>query len=80
MYYADILPRLTGEMLGDMLMQLNRPAQALREYQAALKLGPNRLASLLGAVKAARSSGQQAMAKQYTALRYETSGVMPERP
>jgi len=58
MYYADILPRPTGEMLGDMLLQMNRPADALLAYQVALQLAPNRLDSLLGASKAARLAGK----------------------
>ena len=79
MYYADILPRPTGEMLGDMLMQMNRPAEALVAYQAALKLAPNRLDSLLGAIKAAQQEGQQALAERYsTAIRKE-NGLIPDR-
>ena len=80
MYYADILPRPTGEMLGDMLMQMNRPAEALSAYQAALKLAPNRLDSLLGAVKAANLSGHQTIGKQYSAAIREEGGMLPERP
>ncbi len=65
MYYADILPRPTGEMLGDMLLQMSRPKEALAAYQAALKLAPKRLDSLLGAQRAAKLDGQEAIAKQY---------------
>ena len=80
MYYADILPRPTGEMLGDMLVQMNKPAEALTAYQAALKLAPNRLDSLLGAIKAAKLIGQQAIAKQYSAAIREENGLFPARP
>ena len=80
MYYADILPRPTGEMLGDMLVQMNKPAEALTAYQAALKLAPNRLDSLLGVIKAAKLIGQQAIAKQYTAAIREENGLFPARP
>lgn len=42
MYYADILPRPTGEMLGDMLMQMNsRTKRTLQGrayvYKAAIR-------------------------------------------
>jgi hypothetical protein len=80
MYYADILPRPTGEMLGDMLMKMNRPAEALAAYQAALKLAPNRLDSLLGASKAAKLSGQPTLAQRYSAELREENRVLPKRP
>ncbi len=80
MYYADILPRPTGEMLGDMLVQMHKPAEALAAYQAALKLAPNRLDPLLGAIKAAKLSGQKAVGKQYSAVIREENGMFPKRP
>ena len=80
MYYADILPRPTGEMLGDMLMQMHRPAEALAAYQAALKLAPNRLDSLVGAAKAAKQRGQQADVDKYSAAIRQENGLLPERP
>ena len=80
MYYADILPRPTGEMLGDMLMQMHRPAEALAAYQAALKLAPNRLDSLVGATKAAKQYGQQADVDKYSAAIRQENGLLPERP
>ena len=64
MYYADILLRLTGEMLGDMLTKMNRPAEALAAYEAALKLAPNRLDALLRAAEAAKLDGQQTVGEQ----------------
>ncbi len=45
------------EMLGDVLLTLHRPDQALVEYHTALKLSPNRLNGLLGAAEAAGQSG-----------------------
>ena len=43
------------EMLADMLMELKRPVDAVTEYQASLKLSPNRFDSLYGAMRAAAS-------------------------
>jgi hypothetical protein len=37
------------ELLGDMLMQLNRPAEAKAEYRATLTKEPNRRHALRGA-------------------------------
>lgn len=80
MYYADILPRPTGEMLGDMLMQMKRPAEALAAYQAALTLAPNRLDSLLGALKAAEMTGQTAEEEHYNTVLRKENGHRSRRP
>jgi tetratricopeptide (TPR) repeat protein len=66
MYYADVLPRPTGEMLGDMLLQMGRPTEALTAYKDALELAPNRLDSLLGARTAAAQSGDKKLVEEYT--------------
>lgn len=44
------------EMLGDMLMQLHRPAEALVEYKRTLVKEPNRYRSLAGKKRAAEGS------------------------
>jgi len=80
MYYADVLPRPTGEMLGDMLMQMNQPADALIAYQAALRLAPNRLDSLLGASKAAKLAGQSRASMRYASEIRRESGQFALRP
>lgn len=80
MYYADILPRPTGEMLGDMLLQMKRPAESLLAYQAALQLAPNRLDSLLGASKAAKLSGQPSASAQYASEITREHGQLAPRP
>jgi tetratricopeptide (TPR) repeat protein len=73
MYYADILPRPTGEMLGDMLLRMARPAEALQAYKEALELAPNRLDSLIGAKIAAAESGNRDLSQQY-AKKIEAEG------
>ena len=45
------------ELMGDLLMELGRPAEALAEYRLTLEKEPNRYRSLRGAVLAARASG-----------------------
>jgi len=43
------------EQLADMLLELHRPADALKEFEASLKNAPNRFNAVYGAAKAARS-------------------------
>ncbi|MGH9195679.1 MAG: tetratricopeptide repeat protein, partial [Acidimicrobiia bacterium] len=45
------------ELLGELLLELNEPAQALGEFEAALERSPNRLRGLYGAAHAARRAG-----------------------
>jgi tetratricopeptide (TPR) repeat protein len=80
MYYADILPRPTGEMLGDMLLQMNRPADAVLAYREALELAPNRLDSLAGASRAAKLAGQPSVAKEYALKIKKEGGLLAPRP
>jgi tetratricopeptide (TPR) repeat protein len=56
------------EMIADILMEAKRPQQAMAEYQADLKLNPNRFDGLYGAARAAEASGKQADASEYYAL------------
>jgi tetratricopeptide (TPR) repeat protein len=53
------------ELLGDLLLELNRPAQALKAYEQTLATDPGRLRSVYGAAKAAASAGDSAAAKTY---------------
>jgi tetratricopeptide (TPR) repeat protein len=53
------------ELLGDMLLLLNRPTEALAEYRKALEREPNRYRSLEGARKAAVAAGDSGAAAGY---------------
>jgi hypothetical protein len=55
------------ELLGDMLMELKRPREALAEYRATLQREPNRFRTLYGAMRAASLAGDQAAATRYRA-------------
>jgi len=57
-----------GELLGDMLMELGRPGDALVEYRAVLRKEPNRYLTLDGARRAAAASGERTAEESYTAL------------
>jgi tetratricopeptide (TPR) repeat protein len=56
------------EMLGDLLMQLHKPQDALAEYKTALVLSPNRLNGLLSAGEAAEAAGKPDEAKPFYTL------------
>jgi tetratricopeptide (TPR) repeat protein len=68
------------ELLGDMLMELKRPAEALKEYEASQVREPNRYRGLWGAALAASHSGNQAKAKQYFGRLVEIAGKGEPRP
>ena len=70
------------EMLGDMLLELHQPQQALVEYAAALNLSPGRFNGLYGAGMAAEGAGKpEAAAGYYAALLKNTGdGAHSARP
>lgn len=53
------------ELLGDMLVLLGKPAEALEAYEANLRISPNRFKSLYGAGDAAKLAGNSEKAKSY---------------
>jgi tetratricopeptide repeat protein len=53
------------ELLGEMLLQLNRPAEALKEFEASATRDPNRFRGYYGAGLAAQRSGDMAKARSY---------------
>ena len=55
------------EMLADLLLDMNRPEQALAEYEADLKFNPDRFDGLYGAAHAAEMAGKNDQAGTYYA-------------
>lgn len=55
------------EQLGEILLELDRPAEALEAFEAALGRAPNRLVALYGAARAARLAGDPRKARRYYA-------------
>lgn len=53
------------ELLGDMLMEMGRPADALAEYQRTLAKEPNRYRSMYGAMSAAKAAGDPDTERKY---------------
>jgi len=58
-----VLP--AAELLGDLLLELNRPAEALLAYETSLQSAPERFHSLAGAARAAELAGDGVRARRY---------------
>ena len=58
-----ILP--ARELLGDMLVELKRPAEAVKEYEASHLREPERFRGYYGAAQAAEQAGDKATARRY---------------
>jgi len=70
------------ELLGDMLIEMREPAQALAEYEAALKKEPNRFRTVYGAGHAAVLAGNRGKAREYfqQLVKVSAQADKPERP
>jgi hypothetical protein len=70
------------ELVGEMLLQMNRAATALREFEATIKKEPNRFRALYGAARSAALAGDREKAAKYAALLLKTCerGDTPGRP
>ena len=69
------------EMLADILLELNRPAEALVEYEKSLKIDPNRFNGLYGAGQAAELIGNHEDAKvHFVQLLKTCSAAQSRRP
>jgi tetratricopeptide (TPR) repeat protein len=68
------------EMLADMLLEAQRPQDALAEYRQALTLSPNRFNGLNGAGQAAEAAGDRAEASRFYAALVKSGGSGSTRP
>jgi len=77
---GSVLP--ARELLGDLLLELGRPADAVKAYAAALVQQPNRARSLFGAAHAAELAGDVAAARtryrEYLTLMERGDGTRAE--
>jgi hypothetical protein len=53
------------ELLGELLLELQQPAQALQEFEASIPKEPNRFNGLYGAARAAELAGEGEKARTY---------------
>lgn len=74
---GEVLP--ARELLGDMLLELERYEEAQAAYEAALARSPNRFNSLYGAGRAAESRGDLAAASEFYGRLAEIAGDNPQR-
>jgi hypothetical protein len=69
------------EMLADMLLEMNRPREALAEYEKSLRIDPNRFNGLYGAARSAELLHHPRIASRYYAqLLKNCEGASSERP
>jgi tetratricopeptide (TPR) repeat protein len=61
------------EMLAELLLKQNHPREALAEYEAVLKIAPNRFNALFGAASAADAAGNASAASRYFQKLTETA-------
>lgn len=60
---GEVLP--AGDLLGDLLLEANRPDEALAAFEAVLTASPNRFNTLFGAAHAAERMGNTPKARDY---------------
>src|SRR5439155_21533089 len=73
-----ILP--ARELLGDMLMELKRPAEALKEYELSQVREPNRFRGIYGAALAAEMSSDAKTARRHYSRLVQMAGKGEPRP
>ena len=59
---AEVLP--ARELLADLLLELNDPAAALKEYEQSVSTERNRFRSILGIARSAKATGDAAKARE----------------
>jgi tetratricopeptide (TPR) repeat protein len=76
---ASVIP--ARELLGELLLELNRPKEAVQEFEGTLTAEPNRFRSLYGAARAAEVSGDLDKAQAlYTRLLSLCNRADTQRP
>jgi tetratricopeptide (TPR) repeat protein len=64
-----------NEALGDLLMALDRPAEAVQAYKTSDEIWPGRFSTLLGAARAAKAAGDEAVARDLYSRLLEIAGA-----
>ena len=77
---VDSLTMPAREMLGDMLLEMKHPGEALVEYKAGLVTSPNRFDGLYGAAQAAQLAGNTTEARGYLAKLVKVCSPDADRP
>ena len=79
---TDARPPLkpSHELYGEVLLELNRPSDALLQFEQSLSRMKGRSRSVLGAARAAARSGKEEKATHYYRALVETAGAGPSLP
>jgi tetratricopeptide (TPR) repeat protein len=75
---SEVVP--ARELLGDMLLEMSRPAEALVAYEANLEKHPNRFNGLYGAGRAAERAGNLDKARHYYRQLLTVASASSTRP
>lgn len=75
---SEVLP--ARELLGDMLLAMNHPGEALAAYEANLQKHPNRFNGLYGAGLAAERAGNMGKARRYYQQLLSVAAASATRP
>lgn len=70
---GEVLP--AGDLLGDLLLEADRPDEALAAFEGVLNASPNRFNTLFGAAHAAERMGNTAQARAYYRQLLETASA-----
>ena len=68
------------EMLGDLMLELKKPSDALEAYKTVLAEAPNRFDALLGAAQASQAAGDRRAARDYYARLLKIADPAADRP
>jgi tetratricopeptide (TPR) repeat protein len=68
------------EMLGDLYMELKKPGEAVKAYEATLAEAPNRFDALLGAAQASQAMGDTHSARDYYSRLLKNANPAADRP
>ncbi len=74
---GEVLP--ARELYADLLLGAERYAEGLKQYERVLKRSPNRLNALIGASRAAKGAGDDAIADAYMAKAKEQAKLGDKR-
>jgi tetratricopeptide (TPR) repeat protein len=77
---VDSVTMPAREMLGDLMMELKKPGDALVAYQAVLVEAPNRFDALLGAGQASLAAGDTHSARDYYSQLLKIADPAADRP
>ena len=75
---AEVLP--ARELLADLLLELNDPASALKEYEQSVSTERNRFRSILGIARAAKQTGDTAKARDAYGKLIAVASADADRP